>query len=421
VHLVEALCLAELGASERAEALCVPLCESGAGDAWLVREALAEERLGSSSPAFREVRAQRLATLGTRGLRAEDLALYQSRSAEEQGNVPRALAILDLYLRYADTSELLAERARLLELSAGPLAPLEDYHRLFDVLPAERAGALVPHYLELLHRAQEAGQLTPGALRSYVEALCVELPDEPAALIELAWLAAGEGTQAGLSRAWELLDGFLRENPLTQRRFREQDEERWLDLFLRYDPERAVRFAELELMRRPESPVVWSAWTRTLHAAGRFERAYREQAVFVRFHPEAAELQWVPWYACDAGVPSEELELLVRQAEEALAPAPAGVRTSAPAVVRALAAFDRSEPLGPEQLAVLEQAWNEPATGAEHRDRVRIAVAYALALAQRGEPESSAQARAVLTRLRDESSEEVDSRLAGLLLALAPR
>ena len=52
-------------------------------------------------------------------------------------------------------------------------------------------------------------------------------------------------SMAGWLKPWGMLDAFLRENPFSERRFRVQDEARWLDLFLRYDSERAVRFARL--------------------------------------------------------------------------------------------------------------------------------------------------------------------------------
>ncbi len=422
VNLLVAECLRALGASELAEALSTRLCEAGVEDAWFVREALARERLGEDAPAFRALRGQRLAAIGNRGMLPEEVALYQARAAEDAGLVDQGLALLDLSLRYLpDASGLLLERARLLEARSGPLAPLPDFHRLFATLPPERAGALVPRYLALLHAARASGELTQRALYSYVEALCATLPEEPAAVIELAWLAADQGTPSGLARAWDILDRFLRATAGGERTFRPEDDARWLDLYLRYDPERAVRFAERELFRRPELPEVWAAWTHTLHAAGRFERAFDEHALFVRFHPEPGALALVPAYASDAGRPPVDLHLLVNQTRQALTLANDGEPVPPLDHVLALAAFDRAQPLDEDALASLEAAWADPARHVERRERVRLAAATALALLQSQRQGRVGSARAVLETLRAESTEELDEHLAEVLLAIAPR
>ena len=252
--LLRVLALRNLGAFARAEALSVRLCESNDLRAWILREELAAQRLGDDQERLHRLRGMRIEAIGEVGLPLDDLALYSAAQLRYENKLPEASQVLDAALaRFPSSPRLLAERAQLATERDGPLAGLDDYHALFDVLTPQEAAAYAPRVLDLLQAAHAAGDLSDTALVAYVESLTVLLPEEPASVGLLARLLARDSGAGGVARAWGLLEEFLEQSTGTVEDMQPGESTRWLELFQRFDPERAIAFAEHELMGTPES------------------------------------------------------------------------------------------------------------------------------------------------------------------------
>jgi hypothetical protein len=259
--------LPELGLRELGQDLA-PL---GARGAWLAARLL--ENAGAPSA---EVLARELDWLRAAGARAEGLAsatALRARLARADGRLDDAVALLEEALRSnpraSDERLLLAELEGQRQHHARAAELLTEEHAARS---REEGAELLLPLLAALRAARDAGQSSEARWWTEVEALEAEHPRDPAPMRELAQRAfehsTSDGTPSAL-RAAEML-ARLRERTLGRslESLRAGEGLRWVRLFARYSPSRALALAREELELTPLEPELWRALAEAELAVG---------------------------------------------------------------------------------------------------------------------------------------------------------
>ncbi|MEX1023549.1 MAG: tetratricopeptide repeat protein [Planctomycetota bacterium] len=253
--------------------------------AWYLREQLTLKRaLGDrTSAAYLNVRGFRVHAVGSDGIDEYERSLVGVYTAEWKGQHAEAIALLrELTRELPDDPELEFRLARNLFDAGRYGEAVHAFRRVLD-RDDEQARATIPTALEALRLATDVSrEIHPRARWTYLESLEVRFPDDPAIVRERARLQVEgprEEGEFGIARAWDLLDVFrLRTRQRSIDELRPGEAERWLQLFLRYDPVRAREFARAELHANPASPDARWMWAKVLSESGLIHRAIDELA-----------------------------------------------------------------------------------------------------------------------------------------------
>ncbi|MSR61925.1 MAG: hypothetical protein EXS08_05720 [Planctomycetes bacterium] len=219
------------------------------------------------------------------------LALLRAEEALAADEPERAVRGLELALEAAPGEPALLARLAELESTDGRRTrAIELYGALFASAPGGPSNANVPAYLELLDAARAADEISEARWWSEVEALEAERPLDPAlprALAKRSFEDPGTSAELRRTHALEHLERFrARTLGRSLETLRAGEVERWTALLAHYVPERAVEFAQAELLRDPSDPALWRAAARAELAAGRWQDALARLETLQRVAPE---------------------------------------------------------------------------------------------------------------------------------------
>ncbi len=241
-----------------------------------------------------EVRAAELGWFAASGLAPGDepeLCLLAAEGLARAGEREGAARLLEGALEARPTeTRLLAALAQLESVPGRRTRALELYVRLLGLLAVRSDEPEVLLFLDVLRAARDEQEISEARWWAEVEALEAERPQDPALPRELVARAlerpAGSREQAR-THALQRLERFrARSFGLGLERLRAGEATRWTELIARVSPERALVFAEEELLRDPNDPALWRATAQALLAAGSWKAALTRLAALQRLAPD---------------------------------------------------------------------------------------------------------------------------------------
>lgn len=257
--------------------------------AWL----LAESERARGAPAEVVLTAE-LAWFALAGVEAgndPELLLLTAEREVRVGEREAAVRVLEGGLeRRPDDPRLLARLAELEDTSGRRTRALELYTRLLERLPARTDEPAVLRVLDVLRAARDEGEISEARWWAEVEALEAERPADPAPARELAARSIERplgGAEQARSHALQRLERLRARNfgralePL-----RPGEVGRWTRLLARFSPERALAFADEELLRDPVDPALWRASAEARLAVGRWQDAIARLEALQKVAPE---------------------------------------------------------------------------------------------------------------------------------------
>ncbi len=297
--ILRALARLAQGEEDRAARELERLTEDAAGtgpdllraSAWELRAHILERGRGAADPARRL--DCRLGWLEASGVEvAGDPALLELEAVrlDRAGQRDEAVRLLEEALEGQDRDPLLiAALARLENVPGRRARAVALYSELFRLQPGAGGGEHVLEALEALRSARAEGEITELRCWNELEALETELPEDPAVAREVAAriLEQQSRRRDATALAFQRLERF-RER--TQARpvesLRRGEATRWTTMLASKSPERALRFAEEELLADPSNTELWRNACEARLAAGRWKEGLNDLEALQRVAPE---------------------------------------------------------------------------------------------------------------------------------------
>ncbi len=272
--------------------LALAVLQEADSDARLAWQRVEAERARGAPPA--SVLTAELAWFALAGLEVGDdperLLLAAEREARS-GEREAAVRVLERGLEQRpDEPRLLARLAELEDTSGRRTRALELYTRLLQRLPARTDEPAVLRLLDVLRAARDEGEISEARWWAEVEALEAERPSDPAPPRELAARSIERplgGAEQARSHALQRLERFrARTFGRALEPLRAGEVGRWTQLLARFSPERALAFADDELLRDPIDPALWRASAEARLAVGRWQDALARLEALQKVAPE---------------------------------------------------------------------------------------------------------------------------------------
>lgn len=375
------------------------------GPAWVLHEQLRAARVGSAEhPEVLRLRLQRAEAMGQSASNVKDLALTE---------VLAAFAAQDWAKTEELALQLVADHPRwpLGHAKLGELYAKTHRHKLAveafaqACLTSGSAPDLpyVPRLLASLPLTDRGrDRLSSEEVSTLLEELGRHLPNDPLLALELAKKDIEDepiDPTIGVDRAFARLERFVAETRRSLEELRPRSTRKWVDFYLEIDPERADRFLEAELVRRPGELELWILRSRVLRARGDLAAAIENCETMLTMAHDSRILRELCRLRAATGSDIDEVDQLVARITEL-----EGIKglDGELILVKVQGLLNTGSIVQPQTLNLLSHLWTNRRGNEDLIRPGELARIYVNALLRRGQRQDHLQAQTVIDTLLGE-------------------